>query len=844
MAADYAQIRADNARRYGWDTAVLDLLGHLYSERTHFLFELIQNAEDATATELSFELFEDRLEVTHDGRPFTPEDVRRICGVAGSGKSGDLTTIGTFGIGFKSVFAYTATPRVHSAEEHFRLENFVRPFPVPPVAAAAGTLFSFPFDHAAVDAGTAVAEISAALRQLDAGTLLFLRSIERVRIRGARLTGSVLKRAAAPRTSSSRHVTVTNGSDSGSSDSSGRGRGSQEWLVWHRELGGAGLPGQRVEIAFRAVTTAGRPRLVPLDTSPLVVFFPTAKETFLGFLVQGPYRTTPARDNIPADDPSNQVLARETAALLADVLPELRDDGLLTADVLAAMPLDATRFPPEAMLRPLYDAVRAALGQQELIPLAGGGYGAAAAVRLAADGAVAGLLTPGQLGALYAAGQPAAFAADSITENQAPALWRYLRAEIGVEAVTAAGVAGRLTGEFLAAQSDAWITRCYRFLHADRALWQPPGSAAGPAGPARARPIIRLEDGSQVTPFDADGRPAAYLPGPGRTSLPAVRRAIAAVPAARQFLAALGLTEPDAVAEVLDAVLVRYAALDADTGAADLNRAQHSADVECVARALEEAPAGRRGQLLDALARTAFLLGENAATGQQRLMRPAQLYQRTRSLETYLAGNPDAWFAADEYGPWLAQLRGMGVRADVRPQRREADDLGHVPVVAQFARHERGLDGFDPGAQIDGLQFALSQPGHARSEYVWNALLVPHRGLVAGVVEKSVHQDFTDAGRETVRSAIGTAAAAAAWLPAPGGSFRRPAELTPEDLPATYQRDDMLAKSLGMSQSVLAEASRQLGLPPEILPGLRDNPDLVAKLRLELAARAAAAREL
>jgi hypothetical protein len=47
MPADYLKIREENIARYGWDTAVLDLLGQLYSERTHFIFELIQNAEDA-----------------------------------------------------------------------------------------------------------------------------------------------------------------------------------------------------------------------------------------------------------------------------------------------------------------------------------------------------------------------------------------------------------------------------------------------------------------------------------------------------------------------------------------------------------------------------------------------------------------------------------------------------------------------------------------------------------------------------------------------------------------------------------------------------------------------------
>ncbi len=132
MPADYAQIRDENVARYGWDTAVLDLLGHLYSERTHFIFELIQNAEDAGATTLAFELFADRLEVRHDGRPFTEADVRGVCGVAQSGKSGDLTKIGQFGIGFKSVYAYTRTPQVHSGAEHFRIDHYVRPAAVDP----------------------------------------------------------------------------------------------------------------------------------------------------------------------------------------------------------------------------------------------------------------------------------------------------------------------------------------------------------------------------------------------------------------------------------------------------------------------------------------------------------------------------------------------------------------------------------------------------------------------------------------------------------------------------------------------------------------------------------------
>ncbi len=347
MAADYEKIREENIARYGWDTAVLDLLGQLYSERTHFIFELIQNAEDAGATELAFELYPDRLELRHDGRPFTEADVRGVCGVGKSGKSGDLTAIGKFGIGFKSVYAYTRSPRVYSGGEHFRIENYVRPFPAEPAPSpSAGTLFVFPFDHDpsdhdSVPAAVAAREIAAALTAIQPRILLFLRSIGRLQISGAGVPASVIERSVAAGPGSRRQVTLSRD-----------GRRGEEWLAWQRQVEGLGQPAPPVEIALRS--DGGR--LVPGDSSPLTVFFPTEKETFLGFLVQGPYRTTPARDNIPGHDPSNQVLVRETGALLCDVLRWLRDDGLLTADVLTALPVDAARFPPGSMFRPLFDA--------------------------------------------------------------------------------------------------------------------------------------------------------------------------------------------------------------------------------------------------------------------------------------------------------------------------------------------------------------------------------------------------------------------------------------------------------------------------------------------------------
>ncbi len=237
MPADYEKIREENIARYGWDTAVLDLLGQLYSERTHFIFELIQNAEDAGATALAFELFSDRLELRHDGRPFTEADVRGVCGVGQSGKSADLTKIGQFGIGFKSVYAYTRTPHIYSGDEHFRIENYVRPYATDPLPRpAAGTVFVFPFDHDDVPAAVAVREISAALAAIEPGILLFLASITRLAVGGTGVAGSVIERSTEARTPASRRIRLAKG----------RGR-PEEWLAWHRPVEGlaAGRTGSR-----------------------------------------------------------------------------------------------------------------------------------------------------------------------------------------------------------------------------------------------------------------------------------------------------------------------------------------------------------------------------------------------------------------------------------------------------------------------------------------------------------------------------------------------------------------------------------------------------------------------
>ena len=179
VPSDYTAIRADNQQRYGTDIARIGpmLLADRYADRTHFIYELLQNAEDALARRVGwsgtrgvrFDLGIDMLRVSHWGKPFDSRDVRGICGIAESTKN--ATDIGRFGIGFKSVYAYTERPEVHSGNEDFAIESFVWPTAVPRMARHSDeTIIALPIN---AELATDRTEIATGLQRLGPGTLLF-----------------------------------------------------------------------------------------------------------------------------------------------------------------------------------------------------------------------------------------------------------------------------------------------------------------------------------------------------------------------------------------------------------------------------------------------------------------------------------------------------------------------------------------------------------------------------------------------------------------------------------------------------------------------------------------------
>lgn len=646
MASNYETICEENRRRYGTDIGRIGpmLLADRYDDRTHFIFELLQNAEDALgrrgawngARRVTFELTATSLALSHFGRPFDEADVRGVCGIAESTK--DKFSIGRFGIGFKSVYTFTDSPEIHSGDEDFTVEDYVQPRRADRRERAADeTQIVLPLKS---EDECARQEITKGFQHLGPGALLFLRHIDEInwRVEGG-ASGFYLRNSPESLGPNVQRVTVIG-------QESGQPEVDQNWLVFHRDVfSTAQEKVGRVEVAFSLLANKdapGRWSVQPVAASPLVVFFPTVVSTNLGFLVQGPYRTTPSRDNIPRGEPWNQHLVKETSSLLVEAMRWMRDNAMLDTSALRCLPLVREKFPEGSMFAPLFDAVREALIQEALLPRFDGGYVAAKQAKLARTQDLRELFSPEQVAALFDSGVSAWLSGD-ITQDRAPEIRQYLMRELGVAEVTPATLVPRLNREFLSAQSDEWVLRLYEFLG---------GQEAALRRRLDTIPLIRLNDGSHVVARE-NGKANAFLPSAVETDFPTMRRAVCSTPEVRSFLISLGITEPDPVDDVVWNVLPKYRKDEVD-----VDDDAYAADIERIRAAFSTDSKTQREKLLSALRETSFVMVVDTGDGQGYVAKPGGIYIAADRLKQLFAGVADVLIVDDEYDC----LRGENMR--------------------------------------------------------------------------------------------------------------------------------------------------------------------------------------
>jgi hypothetical protein len=828
MPSNYAAIREDNVKRYGTDISRIGpmLLANRYDNQAHFIYELLQNAEDAVrrrrdkngSRAVEFLLKSDALQFSHYGELFTDKDVKGICGIAESTKSEELTTIGRFGIGFKAVYAFTDYPEIHSGDEHFAIDSYVWPRETAPVKVGSGqTIFRFPFREG--DASTRD-EILVGLRSLTSRSLLFLREIEEIHWSTANGMSGTYLRQLEQVSDTVRRVTFI-------SETSGAANTQMErWLVFSREVGTQqGHPAGNVEIAFYMGDDPNDrlPAIQAIKDSTLVVFFPTVLSTNLGFLLQGPFRTTPSRDNVPQQDPWNQFLVGEASSLIVEALNWLKENNLLTVDALRTLPIDGSKFQKGAMLQPLFESVRSALGTEELLPAFRSGYTSGNRAKLARTKEIREVFSGDQLGMLYDSKGPISWLSEDITVNRVPELRNYLMSELAVGEIDPDTIIGKVTAGFLESQSDAWMAQYYTFL-----LGQP--GAVKKVG-LSSKPIIRLEEGEHVSPFK-DGNPMAFLPGPVSTEFPTVKQTICDVPSALEFLKQLGLQLPDTVDDVVVHVLPKYKA-----GGAMSPPPEYESDIVRILFAASTDSKKAKDKIQAALRNAYFVASIDMGDGSRVMARPGRVYQSTQKLRTLFKGVSGVLMVDDS----LSCLARAGIR-ELLEGAGASEYLQTVPIENIFSvdelaemRYQGGCAQSSGNESIEnvtlrGLETLLDllptlPPGEAfdRSKVLWEALCDVEDRRGAGVFTGTYYWTYYHPRSHAFDAYFVTLLNEESWVPSNRNELVPPHLVQFEDIPSAWKPNPFLQSKIKFKPAIIDTLAKEAGIEPAVLDFLKRN---------------------
>lgn len=831
MQIDYEAISKKNELELGTKLKSRRTQISLYADPTHFIYELLQNADDHGATNITFRLTHDRLVVEHNGTErFAEKHVAAISSFEDSTSEDELLKTGKFGLGFKSVFAFTATPRVFCGNANFEIHDLyrLRSMAKPEDLDITLTRFELPFNHLEVQPEfifeehmkspeMAIEIIHGKFEALEDITLLFTRNLTSISVTAedARYSWKRIPNRDGTVTIKSPNATAT-------------------FRLRERHIEWQGKRHRPVQIAIR-LDENGSP--IPSDEH-LVVTFPTSISTGMGIILNGPYRTTPARETVGEGDDFNEFLVEQSADLLAEMIREERNAKRLTLKFLEILPIDSSRADCPDFFSPIHTRIRKLLVDEPVLPTAKGKYVAGKHARIARGQYLADLISDDQLTALFKSPQALHWLSKDVTETNTPSLYRalagsgrniYQRVTDGlVEGIVIRPevLFAKLTTEFIGSQPPRWLCKLYAALHKH--------ASADAKTAAALRPIVRLSTRKHV-PLLTNGRPSAYLPSKATTKYETVEPKVLKSKVARAYFTSSGYRQPDLSAEVFEKVLPRYR--KGDPGVLFKTHLLHLRKILKVSKDAKVA-----AHLLQQLRSMRIVYCFNAHTKEERYCQASDVYVWDQGLESYFSGNPNAWFVSREYGKvadggsFLELFRHLGVMSEVP---RELCGAGSYSRH-WHGDHERGIAGFHPHWNLDGLEFATENPTLNASAFIWNYLLPRFENRICGKVQSSRRQDFP-AHYTTEQHKVspgGVILRERAWVPDAAGEFRTGKEIGTLDLlhDSLEKDQDVLALLDEGASSKKAEAAKALGISLDDAAFINKFKDEYLKWKAEMAA--------
>lgn len=513
----------------------LEQIVQLYPDKSHFVYELLQNAEDAEATEIKFIQYPDRLEVFHDGKPFTTANLQGLCDIAKSTKVNNLNQIGEFGVGFKSVFGICDKVLLYSAPDHFREkpDDNPRPFAVEirnfvdlegiseeEMPEKYTTRFVFPYAVGQTFSGFTTKEelvdaVSHKLKNLGIITLLFLKNLElieyQIQLGEEPVEGSYLLE----KKEINGHCLLV--SALGTTGEKTNDRNSEEMFSYLKFSRPIQKYSQRtVDIAFSIRQDKDGSFQCIKSRNPYVsVYFPTDTESKLDFIVQGPYRTTPNRSNIPVEDEDNKLLAKETAILLRESILELKELGIFNMSFVKVLPISKDKFEHFNLFLPLYETVRDLFRSEAVIPGKYVKYVSAKQAKISRQERLATVFTDCLLTQLINDGHQYYWLPTYLTNNEYKPVLDYMVNELNIADIRpdALHTYFAKNPKFLPEQTDDWLVELYGLFERIPSAFSHLKYGLNLA----TVEIIKTESGIFVAPFRKEGETYiqnVFLPSP------------------------------------------------------------------------------------------------------------------------------------------------------------------------------------------------------------------------------------------------------------------------------------------------------------------------------------------
>lgn len=742
------RLNGDNSHR---------IIANLYSDSTHFLYELLQNAQDAEATSVSFELHDDRLETSHNGRAFSFSDVESITTIGSSTKSNEPNKIGKFGAGFKSVFSITDTPHIYSGTYNFKISDYIIPETIDPLENQNDEYTSvvLPFDRTKLDTKMLYNSIAKRLRSIGKDELLFLSNLSRIDWKIGDEAGYVEKMT--DEASETRSLVTLETHDK-----------SERFELYRRSFM---IENKLLEckIAFALNT---EDRYVSIGTNPLYVFFPTVVPTNLEFLVHAPYKTTPNRETINFSDPQNQTITDNIVELYKSVLIDMADRRVLDVESLGLFPLSSQNG---ELSQKLFAASIELFKTHPLIPTREGGY-ALPSLLFSLNGELDHtFFYESQIHTLF---DKTAWIDEAFYKPIHLVLKRFLNSYLNVMEYKLNDILHSITEEFLVAQSNEWMGTLYGEF--DKAKHYVNAYLLN-------RSLARLEDGSQI-PFKSErGDIQVYIHPGMSTRFQCLHPDTTVSTGAKSFLSSIGVKTPDILDEIKEFILPTLTTLSKDPDSTETYLQRMRALLEIY----NDSEPSNRSRIVELIKNSPCILSIHRV--ERKCVRPHEVYLPTASLKRWFMGSTSIIMMDDELWSLLNETElGTSLPFQTRPviqtmaphiDSAHKERLRHTPSIV-----DRGGDDFS----WEGLEHLLSTPiDKELSLIIWNFLITyldEKRNILRGYYR---WQSSANNHEKEFDSKIGVLLKQTAWLYDHDGDAYKPTELKPDALMEEYGYDSL-----------------------------------------------------